>query len=123
MQMTWTVIPTGIYALTIDENLTYVATTTSTWSMTYYGPWLPYRNNFSLLPYGAIVDIGENINALIWLLIIFLVPMVMAHFIPRYGFWGGMIMMVLVISAIDTSFIPFMGVALAAISVAIYRRG
>jgi len=111
----------GIYILTIDEVQYQVTITTQTYSITYSGPWLPYRNNFSFELYSISITTENTIDGLIWLLIVFIAPIGMAQIAPKIGFIFGMVLMLVIVFVQDMSFAPYMFVSLAAIVISIYK--
>ena len=119
--MYYPIIDNGLWSLTIDGTETILPITTNSFIMTYSGPWLPYRNNFTLELVSGVFDSGETIQNTIWLLIIFIIPMAMAQAIPRLGFLVGMPMSLLLFLGVDTSFFPYMIVGMGAVIVYMYK--
>ena len=121
LRMYWPYLENGLYTLTIDDTDTLVAVTTHTFVLTYVGPWLTYRNNFSLLLYGAMPDTEETITNIIWLLVIFIIPIAMCQTLPKIGFIVGMPVSLLLFSGADTTLIPYMIVGMIAVITYVYK--
>jgi hypothetical protein len=112
----------GVYQLTIDDTEYMVIVTNQMYFVTYSGPWLEYRNNFSFVLYSLATTPEESIDGLIWLLIIFLLPIILVQTIPKLGFIIGMFIMLLVVGISNSDFIPYMIMSFGALSFMIYKN-
>lgn len=66
-------------------------------------------------------DFTTNFYGLIWLLIMYLPAMAMGQFIPKLGFMAGMTLMLIVIGAIEITFVPFMILGLCILGITVYK--
>jgi hypothetical protein len=113
----------GLYTVTIDATEYSVPVTTGTLDVSFLSPWLPYRNNFTVEPFPTIPRGEDIIGGMVWLLIIFLVPIILNTFVPRIGFAAGMLLMLIVLSATDYTLIPEMILGMFAIAIMFFRSG
>jgi hypothetical protein len=112
----------GLYEVTSDFQIVDYAVTTNLISIKYNGAWLPNRNNFTLRYFGAnYVDSGISFANLLYLIIIYLPAMLMVQAIPRIGFIGGMVLMLIVFGLAISSFLPYMFMGLIVIGIAMYK--
>ena len=117
----YTEIDIGLYTLTIDGTATSVPVTTSTLLITYAGPWLPYRNNFTLALFSPVFDTGNAIANILWVLIIFMIPIAICQTVPKIGFVIGMPLTLLLFSGTNPDFFPYAVVGFMAVIVYLYR--
>ena len=111
----------GLYTLTIDNNSTTIGITSQTLLITYVNPWLPYRNNFSLVLFSSSVNTEATIDNLIWLLFIFIAPIAMAQAVPKIGFIFGIALMMIVVTFEDITFLPYMFMGMLTIGIVIFK--
>jgi len=112
----------GLYEVTSDFQIFDYGVTTNLISIRYNGPWLPNRNNITLMYYGInYFNSGVSFTNLIYLIIIYLPAMLMVQAIPRIGFIGGMALMLIIFGLAQTTFLPYMFMGLITIGIAMYK--
>lgn len=121
ISMIWTYIPSGVYIYRVDATASNVVVSETTLTLTYSGPWLAYRDNFSLVRFGFVPGTTDNIINVMWLMIFFLPIMAFVQVVPRIGFLFGAVLMLVLMSFADSSFLPYMFIGLSTIGVAIYK--
>ena len=113
----------AVYTITINEDEYNVPVTNNQLYLTYTGPWNATRDNFTVAVYGTAFNTENTMNDLIWLLIIFIVPIAMVQFLPKIGFIGGMSLSLLVFGFADTTFLPYVAIGFLSIVAYVYKRG
>ena len=121
LRMFYTSIDNGLYYLTIDDVTTTEAVYTNTFILAYSGPWLPYRNNFTLLLFSGVLDTEENITNIIWVLIIFMIPIAICQTAPKIGFVIGMPLALLLFIGTNPDFFPYAIMGFISVVVYLYR--
>jgi len=87
---------------------------------TYYtGPYVPISVPDYDVPF---LTFSSVVNALIWIVIIFLPGLLLGVFAPGIGFQGGLAIMLIVITAIDLNFLVVSVIGLVGVSLSFFRR-
>jgi hypothetical protein len=110
----------GIYTLTTDLSTQNIAVTNGVLTLIEHD-WLTYRNNYTLSLFGISIDTGKTFENLIWLLFIFIVPIMLTQVAPKIGFIFGMVLMLFITFIEDYNFLPYMFISLTAIVISVYK--
>ena len=121
LKMYYPILDNGLYILTIDNVSSQEGVFTNSFVIEYSGPWLPYRNNFTFIIFSEIFDTGDVLENVMWLLIIFLIPIAMVQTIPKLGFIAGMPISLLLFCGTDTTLFPYAVVGFLAVIVYLYK--
>jgi hypothetical protein len=115
-------IDNGLWILTIDGSETSIPITTNSFVLSYVGPWLTYRNNFTLELSGSVYNSANIIDDIVWLFIIFIIPIAMVQAVPKIGYIAGMVISLLLFGLLMTSFLPYTIIGFLSVIVYVYRR-
>ena len=110
----------GIYVLKTDFLTQNIAVTGNVLTLIEH-TWNTYKNNYTLTLFGISIDTEQTFTNLIWLLIIFCVPILMTQVAPKIGFIFGMILMLLIVFIQDPDFLPYMFISMTAIVISAYK--